>query len=60
VGGNRIARRVASVLDSLGRMEVQLQSQDRAGPLPWDRLVVTPAFSQLARDARKVATLLKT
>ncbi len=56
-GGNRIARRLASVLEGLGRMEVWLQSQGRAGLTPCDRLVLTPAFSRLARDAHNVATL---
>jgi hypothetical protein len=55
--GNRVARRLASVLDGLGRMEVWLQSQGRAGLTPCDRLVLTPAFSRLARDAHNVATL---
>ena len=55
--GNRVARRLASVLDGLGRMEVWLQSQGRAGLTPCDRLVLTPAFSRLARDAHTVATL---
>ena len=55
--GNRVARRLTSVLDGLGRMEVWLQSQGRAGLTPCDRLVLTPAFSRLARDAHNVATL---
>ena len=57
VAGNRVARRLTSVLDGLGRMEVWLQSQGRAGLTPCDRLVLTPAFSRLARDAHNVATL---
>ena len=55
--GNRVARRLASVWDGLGRMEVGLQSQGRAGLTPCDRRVLTPAFSRLARDAHNVATL---
>jgi hypothetical protein len=55
--GNRVARRLASVLDGLGRMEVWLQSQGRAGLTPCDRSVLTPAFSRLGRDAHNVATL---
>ena len=55
--GNRVARRLAGVLDGLGRMEIWLQSQGRAGLTPCDRLVLTPAFSRLARDAHSVATL---
>ena len=57
LAGNRVARRLTSVLDGLGRMEVWLQSQGRAGLTPCDRLVLTPAFSRLARDAHNVATL---
>ena len=38
-------------------MEIWLHSQGRAGLTPYDRLVLTPAFSWLARDARNVATL---
>ena len=55
--GNRVARRLTSVLEGLGRMEVWLHSQGRAGLTPCDRLVLTPAFSRLARDAHNVATL---
>ncbi|MGZ3316595.1 MAG: ParB/RepB/Spo0J family partition protein [Isosphaeraceae bacterium] len=55
--GNRVARRLAGVLDGLGRMEVWLQSQGRAGLTPCDRRILTPAFSRLARDAHNVATL---
>jgi hypothetical protein len=38
-------------------METWLRSQGRAGLTPCDRLVLTPAFSRLARDAHNVATL---
>jgi ParB-like chromosome segregation protein Spo0J len=55
--GNRIARRLTDVLEGLGRMETWLRSQGRAGLTPCDRLVLTPAFSRLARDAFSVATL---
>jgi ParB-like chromosome segregation protein Spo0J len=55
--GNRVARRLAYVLDELGRMETWLRSQGRAGLSPCDRLVLTPGFSRLARDAQSVATL---
>jgi ParB/RepB/Spo0J family partition protein len=55
--GNRVARRLTGVLDGLGRMETWLHSQGRAGLTPCDRLVLTPAFSRLARDAHNVATL---
>ena len=55
--GNRVARRLAYVLEDLTRMETWLRSQGRAGLSPCDRLVLTPGFSQLARDAQSVATL---
>jgi ParB/RepB/Spo0J family partition protein len=57
LAGNRVARRLASVLEGLGRMEVWLQSQGRAGLTPCDRLVLTPVIARLARDAHTVATL---
>ena len=39
-------------------MEVWLQNQGHAPAWPpTDRLVLTPAFSRLARDAHNVATL---
>jgi ParB/RepB/Spo0J family partition protein len=57
LAGNRLARRLTGVLNGLGRMEVWLHSQGRAGLTPCDRLVLTPAFSRLARDAHNVATL---
>ena len=52
-----MARRLAGVLDGLGRMETWLHSQGRAGLTPCDRLVLTPAFARLARDAHSVAAL---
>jgi hypothetical protein len=55
--GNRVARRLASVLDGLGRIEVWPHSQGRAGLTPCDRLVLLPAFCRLARDTHTVATL---
>jgi hypothetical protein len=55
--GNRVARRLTDVLEGLGRLENWLQSQGRAGLTPCDRLVLTPAFTRLARDARGVAAL---
>jgi ParB-like chromosome segregation protein Spo0J len=57
LAGNRVARRLASVLEGLGRMEVWLHSQGRAGLTPCDRLVLTPIIARLARDAHTVATL---
>jgi ParB/RepB/Spo0J family partition protein len=55
--GNRIARRLANVLEDLGRIENWLLSQGRAGLTPCDRLVLTPAFTRLSRDASNVAAL---
>jgi ParB-like chromosome segregation protein Spo0J len=57
MAGNRVARRLASVSEGLGRMEIWLRSQGRAGLTPCDRLVLTPVFARLARDAHTVATL---
>jgi ParB family transcriptional regulator, chromosome partitioning protein len=55
--GNRMARRLTDVLEGLGRLESWLRSQGRAGLTPCDRLVLTPAFARLARDAQGVAAL---
>ncbi|HJT76819.1 MAG TPA: ParB N-terminal domain-containing protein [Gemmataceae bacterium] len=55
--GNRIARRLADVLEGLGRLENWLRSQGRVGLTPCDRLVLAPAFARLARDAQGVAAL---
>jgi ParB/RepB/Spo0J family partition protein len=55
--GNRIARRLGDVLEGLGRLENWLRSQGRAGLTPCDRVVLTPGFSRLARDASRVAAL---
>ena len=51
------ARRLADVLEGLGRLEHWLRSQGRAGLTPCDTLVLTQAFARLARDAHGVATL---
>jgi ParB-like chromosome segregation protein Spo0J len=55
--GNRVARRLSYILEDLRRMETWLKSQGRAGLTPCDRLVLTPGFTQLARDASSVAAL---
>ena len=55
--GNRVARRLSYILEDLRRMETWLKSQGRAGSTPCDRLILTPGFSQLARDASSVAAL---
>jgi ParB/RepB/Spo0J family partition protein len=55
--GNKVARRLADLIEGLGRMENWLRSQGRAGLTPCDRLVLTPAFAQLGRAAANVAAL---
>jgi ParB/RepB/Spo0J family partition protein len=55
--GNRIARRMADLLEGLGRMEKWLRHQGRAGLTACDRLVLTPSFTRLGRDALSVAVL---
>ena len=55
--GNRVAQRLSYILEDLRRMETWLKSQGRAGLTPCDRLILTPGFSQLARDASSVAAL---
>jgi ParB/RepB/Spo0J family partition protein len=55
--GNRVARRLVDVLERLGQLESWLRSQGRAGLTPCDRLVLTPAFGRLARDAHGTAIL---
>ena len=55
--GNRVARRLAAVLDGLGHMETWLHHQGRAGLTPCDRSVLRPGFARLAQAARGVAAL---
>jgi ParB-like chromosome segregation protein Spo0J len=55
--GNRVARRLAAVLDGLGQMETWLHHQGRAGLTPCDRSVLAPGFARLAEGARRVAAL---
>jgi ParB-like chromosome segregation protein Spo0J len=55
--GNRVARRLASVLDGLSQMETWLHHQGRAGLTPCDGGVLTPGFTRLAEGARQVAVL---
>jgi len=55
--GNRVARRLAAVLDGLGQMETWLHHQGRAGLTPCDRSVLRPGFARLAEAARGVAAL---
>jgi ParB-like chromosome segregation protein Spo0J len=55
--GNRVARRLAAVLDGLSHMETWLRHQGRAGLSPCDRSVLAPGFARLAEGARGVAAL---
>ena len=55
--GNRLAKRLSDMLESLGRIENWLRHQGRAGLTPCDRSLLAPAFTRLARDAHSVATL---
>jgi ParB/RepB/Spo0J family partition protein len=55
--GNRVARRLAAVLDGLSHMETWLRHQGRAGLTPCDRSVLQPGFARLAEAARGVAAL---
>src|SRR3974390_655366 len=55
--GNRLAKRLSDILESLGRIESWLRHQGRAGPTPLDRSLLAPPFERLARDAQSVATL---
>jgi ParB-like chromosome segregation protein Spo0J len=55
--GNQVWKRVGLLLDVLGRMEVWLAHQGRAGLTPEDRALLTPRFRKLADDAASVAKL---
>jgi ParB/RepB/Spo0J family partition protein len=55
--GNRVARRLTSVLDGLRQMQTWLHHQGRAGLTPCDRQLLTPSFTRLAETARSVAAL---
>ena len=49
--GNQVWKRVGLLLDVLGRMEVWLAHQGRTGLTPEDRVILSPRFQKLARDA---------
>ncbi len=55
--GNQVWKRVGLLLDGLGRMEVWLTHQGRAGLTREDRVILSPRFQRLAKDAGSVATL---
>jgi ParB-like chromosome segregation protein Spo0J len=55
--GNQVWKRVGLLLDVLGRMEVWLAHNGRAGLTPEDRTILGPRFEKLSRDAASVASL---
>jgi len=55
--GNQLWKRIGLLLDVLGRMEVWLAHHGRSGLTAEDRLLLTPRFEKLARDAGSVAAL---
>jgi len=55
--GNRIARRLISIVEGLSHMESWLRTQGRAGLTACDRLLLTADFCRMARDASSVAVL---
>ena len=55
--GNRVARRLAAVLDGLSHLETWLRHQGQAGLTPSDRSVLRPGFARLAEGARGAAAL---
>lgn len=54
VAGNRIARRLASLLEQLSRMQTWLEHDGRAELSVCDRSILTPGFSRLAGEAAEV------
>jgi ParB-like chromosome segregation protein Spo0J len=57
VAGNRFARRLASLLDQLARMENWLRHQGLAALSACDHLPLQPGVARLGRDAGTVAEL---
>ena len=55
--GNQVGKRLGVLLDLLGRMEVWLAHRGRTGLTPEDRLVLSPRFQRLGREAASVAAL---
>jgi ParB-like chromosome segregation protein Spo0J len=55
--GNQTSKRMGLLLDGLGRMEVWLAHQGRTGLTPEDRVILSPRFRRLSRDAASVAAL---
>jgi ParB-like chromosome segregation protein Spo0J len=55
--GNHLWKRIGLLLDVLGRMEVWLAHHGRSGLTAEDRVMLTPRFEKLSRDAQSVAAL---
>jgi ParB-like chromosome segregation protein Spo0J len=55
--GNQLWKRIGLLLDVLGRMEVWLAHHGRSGLTAEDRVMLTPRFEKLSRDAGSVAAL---
>ena len=55
--GNQVGKRLGILLDLLNRMEVWLAHRGRTGLTPEDRVVLSPRFQRLAREAGSVAAL---
>jgi len=55
--GNRIARRLAMLLDQLSRMENWLEHDGRAELTAADRPILRPGIERLARDTSQVSHL---
>lgn len=58
-GGNRVARQLRYLLDTLGQMENWLRYPGLAELKGGDRVLLTPRFEQLAPAARTVAVLVE-
>ncbi len=56
--GNRVARRLAELLDGLERLEHWLLHRGRAELTAGDRGLLTPSFTRLVRDTAVVAELV--
>jgi ParB-like chromosome segregation protein Spo0J len=55
--GNRVLKRLGSLIDALGRLETWFHERGRADLSPGDRAVLGPTFTRLARDGRTAAEL---
>jgi len=57
--GNRIARRLAMLLDQLSRMETWLEHEGRAQLAACDGPILSPGFARLAHDGAAVSALAR-